>query len=118
MIVPNLAYFLQENLWWWLTEGEGSRDQYVVRYADQTEVFWNDGKKKPESNYKKKVRQYIPFTLTYLGGLWFIWYILTRLRSMCRTWPKHTWPGRLLAHTLVLSTGKESFCGAQISGRR
>ena len=31
----------QENLWLWMTDKRG-RDQFVIRYGDETEVFWND----------------------------------------------------------------------------
>lgn len=32
---------VQENLWLWMTDKRG-RDQFVIRYGDETEVFWND----------------------------------------------------------------------------
>jgi translation initiation factor 3 subunit B len=46
----------QENVWWWLIEEPGqARDQYALRYSDMTEIFWNEGKKKAETHFRKKV---------------------------------------------------------------
>jgi translation initiation factor 3 subunit B len=35
-------YKPRENLQSWMMDERG-RDQYVIRYADETEVYWNDG---------------------------------------------------------------------------
>eukprot|EP00005_Dracoamoeba_jomungandri_P006446 CAMPEP_0174261634 /NCGR_PEP_ID=MMETSP0439-20130205/11667_1 /TAXON_ID=0 /ORGANISM="Stereomyxa ramosa, Strain Chinc5" /LENGTH=705 /DNA_ID=CAMNT_0015346141 /DNA_START=76 /DNA_END=2193 /DNA_ORIENTATION=+ len=38
-------YKPKDNLWWWLIEDEKegpARDQYVIRYENKTEIFWND----------------------------------------------------------------------------
>lgn len=47
---------LKENLYWWLIEEPGqARDQFALRYADMTEILWNEGKKKAETHFRKKV---------------------------------------------------------------
>ena len=35
-------YKEQENLRWWLSEPNGYMGQYVVRYGDETDIFWNE----------------------------------------------------------------------------
>jgi translation initiation factor 3 subunit B len=53
---PSSIQTPQENLWWWLIEEPGqARDQYALRYSDMTEIFWNEGKKKAETHFRKKV---------------------------------------------------------------
>ena len=45
-------YKPRENLQSWMMDERG-RDQYVIRYADETEVYWNDGAhKRSEEVYK------------------------------------------------------------------
>ena len=41
-----------ENLRWWLSD-ECGLDQFVVRYANETEVFWNETLRKPEALMKR-----------------------------------------------------------------
>lgn len=45
--------WLQENLWTWMMDRRG-RDQFVVRYGDETEVHWNDAQRaQAEEVYKR-----------------------------------------------------------------
>jgi hypothetical protein len=44
---------MQENLWTWMMDKRG-RDQFVVRYGDETEVYWNDAQRaQAEDVYKR-----------------------------------------------------------------
>lgn len=45
-------YKPRENLQSWMMDDRG-RDQFVIRYADETEIYWNDGAhKRAEEVYK------------------------------------------------------------------
>lgn len=48
------AAFVQENLLTWLTDERG-RDQFVVRFGSETEVYWNERLGKPEPAYHRSV---------------------------------------------------------------
>jgi translation initiation factor 3 subunit B len=66
------TYKPKENVWWWLIEEPGqARDQYALRYSDMTEIFWNEGKKKAETHFRKKdmTETYVTWSPhgTYLG---------------------------------------------------
>eukprot|EP01089_Gocevia_fonbrunei_P016729 TRINITY_DN5256_c0_g1_i1.p1 TRINITY_DN5256_c0_g1~~TRINITY_DN5256_c0_g1_i1.p1 ORF type:complete len:674 (+),score=165.09 TRINITY_DN5256_c0_g1_i1:136-2157(+) len=65
-------YQPKDNVMYWLLD-EASRDQYVIRYDDVTEVFWNNRHDaKPESVYKRKemTQTYLVWSPygTYLGS--------------------------------------------------
>lgn len=50
------AFFLQENMLAWLTDDRG-RDQFVIRFGSDTEVYWNDHRQgKPDPVYQRQVR--------------------------------------------------------------
>lgn len=52
-----------ENQWSWLSDRRG-RDQFVARFGDETEIYWNDvAKQQPEDVYKRS-------TWTELFVLW------------------------------------------------
>lgn len=48
-------FAVQENLLAWLTDDRG-RDQFVVRFGSETEVYWNDARQqKPDPVYHRSV---------------------------------------------------------------
>eukprot|EP00271_Cylindrocystis_brebissonii_P008842 TRINITY_DN23358_c0_g1_i1.p1 TRINITY_DN23358_c0_g1~~TRINITY_DN23358_c0_g1_i1.p1 ORF type:complete len:867 (-),score=244.90 TRINITY_DN23358_c0_g1_i1:372-2972(-) len=51
---PQLAeYTPSENIWQWLMDERG-RDQFVIRFASETEVYWNDARQgKPDPVYHR-----------------------------------------------------------------
>eukprot|EP00741_Cyanophora_paradoxa_P015119 tig00020848_g14590.t1 len=46
-------YEPRDNLRFWLSDGRG-RDQFVIRYADECEIFWNDPTQKLEQVYSRR----------------------------------------------------------------
>ncbi|CEM02104.1 unnamed protein product [Vitrella brassicaformis CCMP3155] len=38
---PSVPFFVREHLWWWLND-ERQREQLLLRYADETEIYWHD----------------------------------------------------------------------------
>jgi hypothetical protein len=47
--------FIQENMLAWLTDDRG-RDQFVIRFGSDTEVYWNDHRQgKPDPVYQRQV---------------------------------------------------------------
>jgi translation initiation factor 3 subunit B len=52
--VDMAPYKPKENLLWWLIDEEGrARDQFALRYENQTEIMWGEGKKR-DTIFKKK----------------------------------------------------------------
>jgi len=50
-----MVFVFQENLQKWLTDDK-ARDQLVIRFGHDTEVYWNDARqKKPEPVHKRSV---------------------------------------------------------------
>lgn len=59
-------YLLQENLHQWLTD-EKARDQFVIRAATFSEVFWNDPRQMmPELVYRRQVIKSFFISLNYI----------------------------------------------------
>ena len=46
---PPTAATPRDNLQSWMTDARG-RDQFAIRYAEDTEIFWNDAKVNGGSN--------------------------------------------------------------------
>jgi hypothetical protein len=57
---------VQEDLLWWLQD-ERARDQFVIRYASETEVYWNDARLgKPDLVYHRPVSLMRPLSPYWL----------------------------------------------------
>lgn len=85
-----------ENLRWWLSD-ECGLDQFVVRYANETEVFWNETLRKPEAIMKKS-----GMTDSYVAWSTFGSYLATVHGKGVKLWGGEQWKEiHKLAHSGV-----------------
>ena len=85
--VPEEKEFLpRENLHSWLLDERG-RDQFVIRYGDETEVYWNDAHQgRPEGVYQRQF-----WTESYVQWAPRGHYLATVHRQGAALWGGPTW---------------------------
>lgn len=92
-LYDSLSYVVFQQVYSWLLDDEhGNGDQFIIRYDNESEIYWNDPDKKPDLIYKKKVcSQPAELSLT-----------------IARTGLNLLFHGHLKEHTSLLSTTRVS----------